>query len=840
MLLLRLSLNHIKRFKLQSLLMVLGIALGVAVVVSIDLASQSARQSFQASTRNLAGQATHQIIGSHHGLPEKIYTDIKVQSGFDKISPIVEGFGEIEGLKNISFRLLGLDPFAEGAFRGYIKGQAMSYNALAKWFALKGAVFISHDLAQKQAWKIGQQISFQHQNKQQLLTIVGFLSPSQNAAKEVLQTTLLTDISSAQEILNKEGFLTRIDLKLEHSQDLSTIQSLLPPALKLQKLEDRMNAVGDMSRAFELNLLSMSLLAILVGIFLIYNTISFSIVRRRTVLGNLRALGATREQIFQLIVGETLVLGLIGSIAGLGLGILLGQGTVRLVAQTIRDHYYDVAVSGLYLAPGGFIKGFLTGMIASFIAALIPAWQATKIPPSGVIQRSRFEETHRQALPLLNLAGSICLGIGAILSFTPDLGLIWGFISFFLIAFGFSFLVPGFTLILMSLIQFITSVTGLTGRMAPQNISRSLSRTGMAIAALMMTVSVIVSVSIMVGSFRTTVANWLEDTLGVDLYISVNGDFTTSMEPEVKDKLKHIQGIKQLTSSRQIRLETQKYGQVFLLAISHDSARKRLFFWSEGSQKEIWKQLQQGAVMVSEPFANRHHLSHQSGQHIQLLTDQGLKSFPVVAIYQDYASEHGRITMAETIYRRYWTDKKLSSLGLLLDDSQDSESIRQHIHQILPPNIYHVQSQANLREGALEVFDRTFAITGALRLLAAIVAFIGIFSTLMALILERFREIGILRANGMTAGQLFRLLSLETGLLGLAAGLMAIPVGWILSLVLTYVINKQSFGWTIIYSIEPIYFLQALALSIGSALLAGLYPIWRSSQIRPVDALRME
>lgn len=244
--------------------------------------------------------------------------------------------------------------------------------------------------------------------------------------------------------------------------------------------------------------------------------------------------------------------------------------------------------------------------------------------------------------------------------------------------------------------------------------------------------------------------------------------------------------------------------------------------------------------MVSEPFANRHHLSHQSGQHIQLLTDQGLKSFPVVAIYQDYASEHGRITMAETIYRRYWTDKKLSSLGLLLDDSQDSESIRQHIHQILPPNIYHVQSQANLREGALEVFDRTFAITGALRLLAAIVAFIGIFSTLMALILERFREIGILRANGMTAGQLFRLLSLETGLLGLAAGLMAIPVGWILSLVLTYVINKQSFGWTIIYSIEPIYFLQALALSIGSALLAGLYPIWRSSQIRPVDALRME
>jgi putative ABC transport system permease protein len=267
---------------------------------------------------------------------------------------------------------------------------------------------------------------------------------------------------------------------------------------------------------------------------------------------------------------------------------------------------------------------------------------------------------------------------------------------------------------------------------------------------------------------------------------------------------------------------------------------QRVYVALDVPEAQVWERLLAGAVLVSEPFANRLGLPRHGGS-VTLFTSQGEQVFPVLGIYYDYASTQGTVLMALPVYQRLWQDTVVTAIALRLQPQVSADQVVTELQDALAPvqRLFIRPNQA-LRDEVLVVFDRTFAITGALQLLATVVAFIGVLSALLSLELERQRELGILRSVGLTVRQLWTLIMLETGLMGAVAGLLGLPTGYVLSLILVFIINRRSFGWTLQMDVQPGPFLQAMAVALIAALLAGLYPAYRMGKMITSEALRSE
>jgi putative ABC transport system permease protein len=380
--------------------------------------------------------------------------------------------------------------------------------------------------------------------------------------------------------------------------------------------------------------------------------------------------------------------------------------------------------------------------------------------------------------------------------------------------------------------------------MAARDVANSLSRTSIAIAALMVAVSVTIGVSVMVSSFRHTVIAWLDQTLQGDIYISAPTlTSTTTSAPVEREVIAALQSrpeVEQVLVLRSVTVDSPS-GPVHIAASSnHAVAAERLFQSATVPADQVPAAMLAGGVLVSEPFANRYGV-RLDGPGITLSTDKGDRTFPVIGIYYDYSSTQGTVMMLLDIYRQHWDDPEVTAVALQVRPDVPLDGLVSALRADLNPlQRLVIRANQTLRQEVLTVFDRTFAITSALQLLATIVAFIGILSALLSLELERQRELGILRAVGLTVRQLWQLIFLQTGLMGSVAGVLAMPTGFVLSLILVYIINRRSFGWTLQMQVLPEPFIQAYLVAVVAALLAGIYPVYRMSRISEADAMRYE
>ena len=843
--LLRASARDLLRRPLQTLLMLLGIALGVAVVVAIDLANTSATRGFALSTEAVVGRATHQVRGGPSGVPQELYRQLRIEWGYNVSAPVVEGVAVAVDLDEQPLRLLGVDAFAETPFRSYLAGAQGRAAGIERFYVEPNTVLLGAGLADQYGLEPNDSLRLQIGERLETLTIVGVLTPGDASARRALAGLLLADIATAQEVLGlaKSGTLSRIDLILTPEQ-ATELAARLPAGLRLAPASEQSNAVAQLTEAFQLNLTALSLLALVVGMFLIYNTVMFSVVQRRRVLGTLRTLGVTGQQLFALILLETAAVALVGGLLGVGLGWLLGQGAVRLVTQTINDLYYVTSVREAALGWLTVLKGLGLGLGAGLLAAAAPALEAANVEPITVMRRSSLEDRVRGWLPALGALGFVLGALGLASLLLIQRSLVASFGSLFAIIMGLALFVPLATVWLMRLAgPLLDRLFGLLGRMAARTVTKAVSRTSVAIAALMVAVSVTIGVSVMINSFRTTVVNWLDLTLVADVYVSTpdggGARSGTSLSASLPARVEAVPGVAEVETIRNVMVDSE-FGEVQLAAA--DTQRRRsaaLYRFASGNADAIWQAMQDGAVVVSEPFAYRHGLPQQGGS-VTLFTDRGPQTFPVAAIYYDYSSDQGTILMAREVYYAFWDDRGLSALAVYVEQNADTEQVAANLRTALTGTALEVQVNRALREQALIIFDRTFAITNALRLLAVIVAFIGVLSALMALQIERARELATLQALGLTPGQLWRLTILETGLMGATAGLLSLPTGFVLALVLVYVINLRSFGWTIQMQLDPLVFAQAIVISLAAAILAAIYPMRRLLRLPISAALRQE
>lgn len=842
--LIKLAISYSKGHPLQKFLLFLGISIGVAVVVSVDLANNSIGRSFQLSTKSITGRATHQIVGPSAGLDQKVYVDLR-KTHKKKAAPVVTDYVRIKRMDNRMMHLLGIDAFVDSEFRAYLGNEKgfVDENLLASLLTEPDLVLLSKDIANQFQIKKGEQIQLKTSKGIRNVTIAALLDSSDNFTKQAISGVILSDISTAQEILQMENRISYIDLILDEKTptSLESLQTSLPEGYKVVSLDKNQETVREMSKSFEMNLRALSLLALLVGMFLIYNTVTFSVIQRRFQLGTLRALGTTKREIFSLIITETLFWGLLGSIAGLLLGVALGTGIVKLVSQTISDLYFALTVNVFHLEILGLIKAFSLGMAASLISAFFPAWESANISPVEALRRSSLEKKISSNLLLLTFGGSVLMGLGAFLTWIPTRNLLISFAALLFIVFGAAMMVPLTTKFLLRLAQlFLQKVSGVTVRMATRNISRSLSRTGIAVASLMIAVSVIVGVGTMVGSFRSTVVDWLSSTIRADLYIRPANDLVRELKADFKDKLLAIKGVKSVYTIQTQRIQTGRYTNSTIVSLNKDTAQRK-WLWRVADEKQLESLFNQGWVFVSETFAWKYQVQGQTGETLLLLTEQGPQKFKIGGIFRDFSSEQGIIVLSENTYQRFWKDRSLFGISLFVKEGASVETIRQQIEKEYGEqyNLL-IRSNQGLRNAAIEVFDRTFTITIALQILAGVVAFIGVLSTVMSLMMERSREIGVLRANGLTIRQLWKLVLTESGLIGLIAGLFAIPLGTAMAWILVFVINKRSFGWTLDFVLQTDSYVQAITIAISSAILAGIYPIVAITKKPVAELLRTE
>ncbi len=843
--LLRTGVRDLVRRPLHTGLMVLGIALGVSVVVAIDLANVAARRGFARSTEAVAGRATHQVRGGSAGIPEAVYRELRVLHGVRPSAPVVEGVVTALDLGRQPLRVLGVDPLAEGPFRGHLGGSGVGDPAFAAFFTDPSAVLVGAAFAEAHGLAPGSSLRVQAGDRRETLRVLGLVQTADPESSRALDGLLLLDVGAAQRLLGMPGRISHVDLILPGGEPAEAgLARLLPPGARLAPAGEQATSVAQLTEAFETNLTALSLLALVVGMFLVYNTVLFGVVQRRAIFGALRTLGAAPGQLFRLILAETLLSATLGAALGLAFGYWLGQAAVRLVTRTINDLYYVVSVSGAPLTPETAVKGVVIGLGAALLAALGPALEAARVEPVTALRPSTFEARARRLVPWLAAAGAVLAIAGAAGLVLARHSLVASFAGLFGVVLGLALTAPAFTVGLMALLRPLASrLLGPVGRLATGTVARAVSRTGVAAAALMVAVAVTIGVSVMIASFRATVANWLELTLQADVYVSPlfsgGARRDIALSEDVAALVAAVPGVADVETIRLVHVPSPA-GEV-RLAVT-DATRTRsaaLYRVSEGDPQETWARVRAGAVVVSEPFAFRRGLPSRGGS-VVLQSDRGVVQFPVAGIYYDYAAERGTVMMAREVYERYWDDRERSSVAAYVAPGHDPAAVTGAVRSALAGRPLQVVENRALRQAALRIFDRTFAVTEALRVLAVVVAFIGVWSALLALQVERTRELGTLLALGLLPRQLWGLTLLETGLVGLAAGLLSLPTGLALAVILIEVINVRSFGWTMQLELPPLVLVQALTLSIVAALLAAVYPVLRLQRMSVAAALRQE
>lgn len=844
----RSSLRYLKRHPLLMALSILGVALGVAVVVGIDLANTSARMAFRLSTETVAGRTTHVVVAGDGALPDSIYRQIRLDTGVRDAAPVLEGYARLGSDNGPVVQILGIDPLAEAPFRSYTRGPGSGID-LGAFMTPPFSGIVSAETADSWGITEGESIGLAREGLRFDVELQGFLETDQTFDTEALANLLVVDISTAQSLLGAQGQLSRVDLILPGDEEartaeLSRIQEALPSLARIETASARSATLDQMTEAFTLNLTAMSLLAMVVGMFLIYNTMTFSIVQRRPMIGRFRGIGVTAKEIFRLILGEAALIGLLGSIIGLIGGVLLGQVLVDLVTRSINDLYFTVRIKELDLSAFSLTKGLLIGLGTTLLAALAPAREATRTPATIVLRRSDQEELIQTNRMKYLGAGAVLGIIGIVLMSSSGTSIPVSYLGILAAILCVAMWTPALVDWGSRAIRpLMGSAMGVVGRMAASGIHHSLSRSAVAIAALTVAVAATSGVGIMVDSFRTTVDTWLRYSLEADIYISPPGMVfrrnDATIDPLVEQRLRSFDGVREAYSVRTARVSID--GRTSDLIVTEPRPRElepgRYKQLSDFDLKQAMRE--RDVVMVSEPWAFR--FGTEVGDTLSIVTAKGPVSFAVGAVYYDYASDLGVVQMARSKYLEYFDDTGVSGLALYAEDGVDPEDLIQHLRSDTATDQgLLIRSNRTLRQASLDVFDQTFTVTIVLRLLTILVAFIGVLTALMALQMERSRELAVLRANGMTPRQVQTMVTTQTGLMGLLSGVLSVPLGLLLAWLLIFVINRRSFGWTLQFDVDPMVLVQAVVLAVIAALLAGWIPGKSMARSNPTEALRFE
>jgi putative ABC transport system permease protein len=843
----RLMMRPLFREPVRLGLMVLAVGLGVAVVLAIELAGNAAAGSFHSSMESLAGDNDLEVVATG-GVPESVVATLATQPYPLRLSPRMEDFA-VDTHTRETLPLIGLDLIAEGS-RYASQGEAVAANSQHKVTMEESvrdlenpeSVWVSASLGKKSGDHASLLI-----NDRVLDCVVRGVFPDVSGN----ENAILMDIAGAQRALNRFGRVDRILIKLPENSNLEkwqkTLSGVLPPGVEVRPQGTGTQENRKMLAAFRWNLRLLSHIALVVGAFLIYNTISVSVVRRRTEIGILRGLGADRTDVLAAFLGEAACLGLAGALVALPLGRIMAGGAVKLMAATVESLYVSSRPGAIALTPSSLALALLIGVGVAVVSALSPAREAMQVSPVDAMSQGGREFIARTQKGRDLAIAAVLAGLAALAARMPAFAgkPFFGYLATILLIAAAAYAMP-------ALVNFISRVTagvlgelfGIEAMLASRSLAASLRRTSVLVGALATAVAMMVSVGIMVGSFRQTVVSWMNNQLPADLYLRPAGDAAADRHPTISVELtEKIAALPGVTAVDRLRAYEISYDGMPATLASVDlrvlRAYRKSDFFSGRPTSEVLELLRgKNNIIVSEPFTYKHKV--KAGDTLTLALGEARASFQIVDVYYDYASERGYILMDRDVLLKYLPDETPTNLAIFLAPNAKAVDARKEIQEVTAGHRILIFSNRDLRTEAVRIFDRTFAITYALEAVAVIVAVMGIGGALIALVIDRRRELGLLRFLGASSGQIRKMILVEAGLLGLLANLAGFVLGYFLSLILVFVINKQSFGWTIRFHWPVTVLLGALTVVYAATVVSGLYPARVAMRLNPLEVIHEE
>ena len=793
-------LRPLRRDKLRSGLTILSVALGVAVVIAVDLASDAATGSFQSSITSLVGKVDYEV-SANGGVDERLMAPLTALPVNAQFAAVIEQPVAI-GLKG-SVTLFGVESLVDSA-----------------------VAVVSSDAAERFGWKAGSTIELRGRDRTarfQVQKIVGGQSVGWVAV----------DIAAAQQLLDSYGRIDRIEVMVAQGEDAAgvarMVRAAVPSTYDVTTPGARSEENQRMLRAFRWNLRILSYISLLVGAFLIYNTIAVSVVRRRAEIGILRALGVSARGVLAIFLGEAAMLGAIGSVVGIGLGRVLASGMVGMISDTVNSIFITSAPAAV-----------------AMVAALIPAREAARVAPAEAMRREAREHEARLHVRRDLVVAAIAAAAAVVLSqFGPIGGRpVLGYVATLFAVGAAAMISPAFVGGVIHLLRgVLRRIPGAAGLIAGRSLSASLARTSIVVTALATAISMMISVGIMVASFRETVQVWLEDQLRADIYMRAEGQPTAGIFPPLAQAVVPIiartPGVEDVDAFHAFTFQYEGEKATFGAGISSIVQRHNTLRFLDGDAVAILQSLPgRDRVVVSEPFANKHRV--HKGDVLKIALGDRVAAMTVAGIYYDYSSDRGFVISDWTTLEKYLPEQPVTNIAVYVGKGADATAVRRELEARLAEFPVAIAPNATLRRGAVEVFDRTFAVTWALEAIAIIVAMLGTANSLLALVLDRRREIGLIRYLGADDGQVRRMVLTEAGLVGLLAAGLGLMLGAALSLELIYVINKQSFGWTIQFHPPLVLLGGALLLVWIFTIAAGIYPARFAAKLQPVEAVHEE
>jgi putative ABC transport system permease protein len=883
----RISLSHLAQYPGRTLLGILGIALGTAVYLSISLAAARALQSFQAGVTAVAGKAQWRLQTPGAPLNESLFVKVRRLSCVKAAAPALESVLELTGPHRGPVLLLGIDPFSERPFRDYQFSHAagLSDTAWTNFFTRPDAVLLSQRLASRLGLKVGDSLPVMVGPRRQALRVVGIFT-SGSGLYPFDGAVMLMDIGPAQELLNRVGQLDYIDVigAGPAAEVQRSLQGVLPPGVEVVRPAAQGSRTEGLVASYRLNLAVLSAIALFVGMFLIYQSVTLSVVRRRREIGLLRTLGMTPNQVLLLFLTEGLASGLVGGLLGLILGVGLARGVLGVMTRNLSSLYMPVVAEEVWVRGGLLLQAWGLALVATLLAALLPAREAARTHLRAVWHREELEEKIESRTGLIFGWGFVALVLaGAGASWKVGTGPPWpGFVAAFLILLAFALFTPlAARLLGRGLQPFLRKTLGPAGDLGCRYLSGSLSRSAVSIAALACALGMLIAVTVMIGSFRQTVNGWVNRAISGDIFfgpaIFSTAAYDQYLPPEILPELRRDQDIKDIYLYRCIRIPFQDRYILVIGGSFEVLARHGGLWFRRGDTQKIMRMVGEGGqgpgvrgqgagkedldksrldsenpeprtqnpkpaagqVVISEPLAETFHL--QEGGTITLPTPSGPQPLTIAGVFYDYRTDGPSVWMDIFQFRRFWHDDHLNAVRLYLKDPGKVPQVQARLQERYGGRYRLLTlSHLDLRNGILQIFDETFALTYALEGVAVLVAVFGIITTFLVLILERERELALLQALGAARRQILGMVLVESGLASFLSFLLGAACGSVLSMLLIFVINKQAFGWTIRLHWVPGIYVQTFFLVVGLGLAAAAYPAWRAIQPHLAAILKEE
>ncbi|MDE2480719.1 MAG: FtsX-like permease family protein [bacterium] len=841
--------RYARSHALRSIVTLVAVALGVASAYAIDLANGTAIASFTSSVNVIANRVNLQVFGTGVGFDERTLLRVQALPGVRVASPVVTGELVVGSrgalLDGEIVRVLGIDITRASAPPGVRDAQAGAAQFDLHRFIDDDGIFISERIARSYHAPAGGTLRAFAGARPVRLPVMGVIPPH---TVGVDSSVAFVDIATAQQLFHEVGRLDRIDIEADpaHLDAVrAAVERVVPHGTRVLAPRTRLSEIRRMLASFTMNLTALAYVALLVGMYLIYNAVAISVVQRSAEIGTLRALGARRAQIFRTFVTEGALYGALGSVAGLLLGFLLARFSLGAVQQTVSALYVGSHSDAVVFSWFATIKAFALGVLLAMAAAALPAANAAATPAARIMRNTGAAERRVRGFTRTTaLAGVVALILAVLAMRLPAIGdgiPLFGYVAGVLAIAGVSLLTP-------SALAFATLPLGVLrnayATIAAAFLRASPRRISVAVASLTVAVAMMVAIAVLVGSFRATIVAWTNDTLSADLYITTPGaadaDLRGGFTQPFVDRIARVPGVRAVDTIRRVEIVLDgKFADLGATDVASLVSRNKLRFLGNVDVAHLAAAMHgTDTVVVSVPFSTHFHLG--VGDSFVLNTPAGNVPVRILAVYNDYSTSGGTLFMDDSTFRRLYHDATYDSVAAYLAPGADVGRVRTAIERAVAPLKIDINTNDELRAYALGVFDRTFAITNALYIVSIVIAVLGVVSTLFALVLERRIDIALLRYIGLTRTGVQRMVFVQALAIGTLSGVLGILLGLILAADLIFVINRQSFGWLIEWHSPGWFYLQAFAMVVVAAIVAAVYPAVVASRVHSSEVMRVE